>query len=120
MAFRFDWSRLLPPLTLHLHLAAEDLGSPSDKVARWEGEGPVTHHFVHDQLRPLHRHIIRPVIDLAGQAPEDAYEVSERHRRAVRLRSPADYFPFTSSLDPRVDVDHVLSHAVGGTSQLEN
>ena len=73
--FTFDWSSLLPPLTLYLHLDADTVSSGAGGVARWEGEGPVTHAFVHEHLRPLHRYVVKPVIDLAGQAPVDAYEV---------------------------------------------
>ena len=110
--FVFDWSALLPPLTLHLHLSAEALRAGGDErggVVRWEGEGPVTHRFVHEYLRPLHRYVIAPVVDLAGQAPVDAYEVPERHRSALVLRSPGDCFPFGSRLfthADRADVDH--------------
>ena len=40
--FAFDWSRLLPPLTLNLHIAAEDLARDAGGVVRWEEGGPVT------------------------------------------------------------------------------
>ncbi len=75
-------------------------------MVRWEGEGPVTHRFVHEHLRPLHRYVITPVLDLAHQAPADAYEVPDRLRRAVHLRTPADTFPYSSNLSRRVDLDH--------------
>ena len=73
--FTFDWSRLLPSLTLNLHLAQEVLTREANGVVRWDGEGPVTRQFVHDHLRPLHSYVITPVIDLADQAPVDAYEI---------------------------------------------
>ena len=108
--FVFDWSELLPPLTLYLHLSAEDLrrdqAGTGAGVVRWEGEGPVTHRFVHERLRPLHRYLIAPVVDLLHQAPVDAYEVPDRLRRAVHLRTPADTFPYSSNLSRRVDLDH--------------
>ena len=75
-------------------------------MVRWEGEGPVTHAFVHEHLRPLHSYDLRPVIDLAHQAPVDAYEIPDRLREAVRLRTPADGFPFSSNTSRRVDADH--------------
>jgi hypothetical protein len=109
--FAFDWSTLLPPLTLNLHVAADDLAGGSGGVARWEGAGPVTRQFVDDHLRPLHGYVIQPVIDLAGMAPVDAYEIPDRHRRAVHLRTPADCFPYSSNLSPDVDVDHTLEYA---------
>ncbi len=49
--FVFDWSTLLPSLTMYLHLSAEDLAAGEGGVVRWEGEGPVTHQFVHDHLQ---------------------------------------------------------------------
>ncbi len=91
--FVFDWSTLLPSLTMYLHLSAEDLAAGTGGVVRWEGEGPVTHQFVHDHLRPLHAYDLRPVIDLAGQAPADGYEIPDRLRQAVHLRTPADTSP---------------------------
>jgi len=133
--FVFDWSALLPPLTLHLHLSAEALRAGADRqgaVVRWEGEGPVTHRFVHEHLRPLHRYVIAPVVDLAGQAPVDAYEVPDRHRSALVLRSPGDCFPFGSRLfthADRADVDHTEEYRPAGpagpgerrlSSRLEN
>ena len=48
--FTFDWADLLPSLTMHLHLSTEDLARGEGGVARWEGEGPVTHQFVHEHL----------------------------------------------------------------------
>ncbi len=113
--FGFDWSRLLPPLTLYLHLSAESLLAGQGGVVRWEGEGPITEQFVHDHLRPLHAYRIQPVIDLPGMAPADAYELPDRYRQAVRLVNPADCFPFAATLPPRpvpgtpdhdADVDH--------------
>ena len=110
---------MLPPLTLHLHLSAEALRGGGDRrgaVVRWEGEGPVTHRFVHEQLRPLHRYVIAPVVDLAGHAPVDAYEVPERHRSALVLRSPRRLLPFGSRLfthADRADVDHTEEYRTG-------
>ena len=113
--FGFDWSRLLPPLTLYLHLSVESLLAGKGGVVRWEDEGPITEQFVHDHLRPLHAYRIQPVIDLPGMAPADAYELPDRHRQAVRLVNPADCFPFAATLPPRpvpgtpaqdADVDH--------------
>ena len=109
--FCFDWADLLPSLTLHLHLSTEDLARGQGGVVRWEGEGPVTHRFVHEHLRPLHRYLITPVVDLAHQAPVDAYEIPDRLRRAVHLRTPADTFPYSSNLSRAVDLDHTVPHA---------
>src|SRR3954453_6068508 len=117
--FRFDWSRLLPSVTMNLHLSVEDLVGGRGGVARWEGGGPVSHQFVHDYLRPLHGYVIQPVIDLANQAPVDAYEIPDRHRKAVRLRTPADIFPYSSDLSADVDCDHTRAYIRALTGALE-
>jgi hypothetical protein len=65
------------------------------------------------------------VLDIEGLAPVDAYEIPDRHRRAVRLMTPADTFPFSTSLDPD-QVDHTVPFkhgpdAVGaGQSRIGN
>ena len=117
--FHFDWSALLPPMTMYLHLAADALAAGEGGVARWEGEGPVTHAFVHDHLRPLHSYVIKPLIDLARQAPVDAYEIPDRLREAVHLMSPADVFPFASNTGRRVDVDHTEEYDANRVTGLE-
>jgi hypothetical protein len=78
-------------------------------VARWEGEGPITREYVREQLAPYHDLTVTGVIDLAGQEPVDSYEIPRRHRQAVRLRTPADCFPFAANLDP-VDTDHTRAY----------
>ena len=86
-------------------------------MARWEGEGPITVRYVHDHLRPLHRYVIQPVIDVAGQAPVDAYEIPDRQRRAVQQRTPADSFPFSSRVSRTLDLDHVEPWMSGAKAQ---
>ncbi len=107
--FRFDWSGLLPPLTLNLHLSADSLRTGPDargSVVRWEREGPVTLRHLREVLGPLHALVVQPVIDLAHLAPVDGYEIPDRHRRAVHLRTPADISPYSSSVSRDVDIDH--------------
>ncbi len=81
---------------------------------RWEGEGPVTHAFVHQHLRPLHDYVIKPVIDLAHQAPVDAYELPDRLREAVRLLAPSDVFPFAAAASQGLDIDHTIPYDTAG------
>jgi hypothetical protein len=61
---------------------------------------PVTESWVRDHLSPHARVSVKPVLDIEGQAPVDAYEIPERHGQAVHLMTPADTFPFSSNLDP--------------------
>ena len=117
--FRFGWAELLPSLTLYLHLSHEDLVNGAGGVVRWEGEGPVTHDFVHQHLRPLHDYVLRPVLDPAGLAPVDAYEVPDRHRRAVHLRTPAETFPYSSNTSRGVDLDHTLGYQPAPAGRAE-
>jgi hypothetical protein len=98
-----DWSRLLPAVIVYVHLYGEPDG---DAVARVEGYGPVTEAWIRRHLGPHARFTIKPVFDIAGQAPVDAYEIPDRHRRAVHLMTPADTFPFSSSTSRSQQVDH--------------
>jgi hypothetical protein len=98
-----DWSKLLPVVQLFVHLYA---GVDLDGVVRVEGAGPMTEAWLRDHLGPHARFTIRPVLDLAGQVPVDAYEVPERHRQAVHLMTPADTFPFSSSISRSHQIDH--------------
>lgn len=99
-----DWGELLPRVVVHLHVYA---GQDAEGIARVEGCGPVTESWVRDHLSPHARVIVRPVLDIEGLAPVDCYEIPERHRRAVHLMTPADTFPFSSSLEPD-QIDHTV------------
>ena len=83
-------------------------------IARLEGHGPVTEAWITRVLGPSCRFNITPVLDLAGQAPVDAYEIPDRHRQAVHLMTPADTFPFASSLSRKKQVDHTIPYDQGG------
>jgi hypothetical protein len=101
-----DTHDLLPHVTLYVHLHADTITNRGNGVARWEGEGPVTAAYVRDFLGPHARFTIRPVIDPTGLAPVDAYEIPDRHREALHLRSPADIFPFAPNTRRRQQIDH--------------
>jgi hypothetical protein len=107
-----DWSALKAAVTVYLHVYG---GPDSDGVVRVEGAGAVTERWVRQHLSPHAKVTVRPVFDLAGQAPVDSYEIPERHRRAVHLMTPADTFPFSSSLDPS-QVDHTEPYRHGPES----
>jgi hypothetical protein len=117
-----DWKRLLPQVVVNLHAYA---GPDAEPVARVEGCGAMSLAWVRDHLTPTAKVTIRPVLDLAGQAPVDAYEIPERHRQAVRLMTPADTFPYSTSLRPH-QIDHTqpFTHgpeAIGaGQSRIGN
>jgi hypothetical protein len=102
----FDPRSLLPQVTLYLHLFADPAHNECGGVARWEGEGPISSTYVREMLGPACRFTIKPVIDIAGMAPVDAYEIPDRHREAVHLRTPADVFPYASNTSRAQQVDH--------------
>ena len=118
---------LLPTVTLYLHTYADsdagtDAGTDNQdgQIARLEGHGPVTEAWITRVLGPNAKFKIQPVLDLAGQAPVDSYEIPDRHRQAVHLMTPADTFPFASSLSRKQQVDHTIPFDEGGESGIGN
>ena len=89
---------LLPKVTLYLHVYP---GPDGSGIARLEGHGPVTEEWITRVLAPRARFKVTPVLDLAGQAPVDAYEIPDRHRQAVHLMTPADTCLLYTSPSPR-------------------
>ena len=73
-----DWSQFLPAVTVHVHLYG---GAENTGVARVEGVGPLTEAWVREHLGRDAKVTIRPVLDIEGQAPVDAYEIPYRHHR---------------------------------------
>ncbi|UAL30511.1 hypothetical protein K8W59_03010 [Nocardioides rotundus] len=105
-----DWAALLPTVELFVHCYA---GPEPTGIARVEGQGPVTQAWVRTVLGERARFTVRPVLDLEGQAPVDAYEIPDRHRRAVHLMTPADIFPWGSSRSRSMQIDHTVPHPRG-------
>ncbi len=60
--------------------------------------------------------IVRPVIDLAGHEPIEAYEIPDRHRRQAELRDPTCRFPHCTRRAGACDLDHAVPHAAGGST----
>ncbi|HEY1118660.1 MAG TPA: DUF222 domain-containing protein [Acidimicrobiales bacterium] len=112
-----DVADLLPRVTVFVHTYA---GPDAEDIVRVEGHGPVTTDWVRQTLGPKARFTIRPVLDLAGQAPVDAWEIPDRHRRAVHLMTPADIFPYASCTSRSMELDHTTPHAQGGISGIGN
>ncbi|HEX7276859.1 MAG TPA: hypothetical protein VF244_05745, partial [Acidimicrobiales bacterium] len=85
-------------------------------VARMEGVGPITIGQASEFLR--HSHVtIKPVIDLEADRPVDGYEVPDRLREQMHLRSPGSVFPWSAATGRRMDLDHTtpyLSREAGG------
>ena len=117
-----DLHDLLPTVQLYLHTyLGPDRGTQdSQGVARLEGHGPLTEAWIPRVLGPTAKFNIQPVLDLAGQAPVDSYEIPARHRQAVHLITPADTFPYATSLSSKKQVDHTIPFDQGGASGIGN
>jgi hypothetical protein len=115
-----DPARLRPPVTIYIHLSATALagatgpceggGSSAAGVARIEDVGPVTMDQVRRFLGPGSQVTVRPLLDPVGVGPIDGYEVPARLREALHLRTPADCFPFGTSVSRRQDLDHTVAY----------
>ena len=117
-----DWRALLPLVRLMVHLYGGELTPTglrqhdTTNLARVEGVGALTRAWVSEVLGPRAKITVRPVLDLAGQAPVDAWEIPDRHRQAVRLMTPADVFPFATATVNQADgwagmqLDHTIAY----------
>lgn len=96
---------------VYIHLAAESLVNQHDPeqtpaVARVEGIGPITSDLLPEFLSGTNV-TVRPVVDLNGLPPVDAYEIPRMIREAVLNRHPVDGFPFSSLPARHLDLDHI-------------
>ena len=97
-----------PPATLYIHLTDHAL-TDGGGVARLEGHGPIS--IQQAQAWLGHCAVtVKPVIDLANQAPVDAYEIPDRLREAIHLRNPIDVFPYATNAGRRKQIDHSISY----------
>jgi hypothetical protein len=113
-----DLAKLMPVVRVFVHMSRED-----SEVTRIEGVGPVSPTWVQRHLGDKCRFTVTPVIDLAAQAPVDAYEIPDRHRQAVHLMTPADVFPFATNTTRGKQIDHTVPYRPGappGQSRIGN
>ncbi|HET6653764.1 MAG TPA: DUF222 domain-containing protein, partial [Nocardioides sp.] len=104
----------LPPAILYVHVSRESMQN-GDGVARMEGVGPITIGQASEFLR--HSQVtIRPVIDLDADRPVDGYEVPDRLRDLMHLRSPGSAFPYSSATGHRMDLDHTIPWVSTGST----
>ena len=115
-----DWSRLLPVVEVFVHVYAgrrDDAGDVSDGIVRVEGVGALTEAWVTDHLSPHAKVRVQPVLDIAGLAPVDGYEIPDRHRKAVHLMTPADTFPYSSGTSRSRQIDHTEAYVHGAAAR---
>jgi len=92
-------------------------------VGRIEGAGPLSRETWCDLLGHG-RVTIRPVVDLNAIAL-DSYEIPDRIRTAVTMRSPVDMFPHGTQPSRGLDLDHKIpcDHSRGpppGQTRIDN
>ncbi len=100
-------------LFVHLTAAALEGGNP---VGRLENtDTPITLGQIREWCaNPDAKITIRPVIDLNGCRPVNAYEIPDRIRTQVTLRDLKCAFPNCTKRAHRCDIDHRIPHADGG------
>jgi len=64
--------------------------------------------------------IVKPVIDLDEHIHVEGYEVPDRLREQVTLRNHTCVFPWCTRSARKMDADHVIPHAEGGTTSSDN
>lgn len=94
---------------LYFHLSREAvdamLAGGSGGVGRLEDVGPV----IAEQIKSWLGHssvVVKPVIDPDTMPAVDCWEVPPRLSEAVRLRRPADYFPWSTCTSRQQDNEH--------------
>jgi 5-methylcytosine-specific restriction endonuclease McrA len=109
-------------LYVHLSEAAITGTSSSLELARVENQRRI---LTADQIRtwcanPDAKVVVKPVIDLNEHIHVDGYEVSERLREQTTLRDHSCVFPWCSRSARKMDADHVVPYAEGGTTSSDN
>ena len=107
---------------MHLSETAITEDSGSVELARVEN-----HHRIltADQIRtwcanPDTEVIVKPVIDLDEHIHVNGYEVPDRLREQVTLRDHHCVFPWCTRSARKMDADHVIPYAEGGTTASDN
>ena len=105
---RIASDRLRPRAVLYVRISEQVVRQPGLPAGVAHGEsgiGAVTAASLRDLLGH-HRVSVRPVLDLRGQVPVDAYEVPHPMREALRLSRPTSVFPWSRTGAASPDWDH--------------
>lgn len=94
--------------TVVVHIDAKTADS-FVSIARVEGCGPLSHD-TWVELLGHSRVTVRPIVDLNAMTPVDAYEIPDRIRDAVWMRSPIDMFPYGTASSRSCDLDHTVPY----------
>jgi len=109
--------------TLVVHLSDQAVISDL-AIGRVEGHGALTRDTWVELLGNT-RVTVRPVVDLNAIAPVDSYEIPDKIRNAVCMRSPVDMFPYGTQSSRRLDLDHTEPYVHGaagppGQTRIDN
>jgi hypothetical protein len=102
----FDATAARPRVVLHFHLTEQAIRHGNGLVRPEHGEPLTVNQLIEFLTRTGCQIRVQPVLDPAGTAPIDGYEVSPRLRAAVRYWQVADVFPFGTCTSPTMDLDH--------------
>lgn len=99
-------------LVLHVHLSHDALAG-LDPVGRCEtGAQPLLERQIRDWCGRTDTHLrVQPVIDLTEHAQTTAYEIPDRLRTQIQLRSPTCTFPWCTRAARTCDLDHTIAHS---------
>jgi hypothetical protein len=104
-----DPEKLRPRAVLYVRISEQALRSGTGVAHCEGGVGPVSVQALKDLLG--HYHVtVRPVLDLRGQVPIDAYEVPHAMREALRLARPSSVFPYSRTASTTPDFDHTTPY----------
>ena len=106
----FDPAKARPPAIVSVHVSEEALRAGTG-VTRVEDIGPVLLTRLRQVLGTSCQIRLKPVINLNDEpAPVDSYEIPARIAEHLRLRQPADVFPYAAGGSRRTDLDHTLRY----------
>ncbi len=107
--------RLLPEVTVYVHVAEETLLT-GHGTCRAEDVGPLAAtmlRFLIGDNRVRLTPVVRPYTDL----PVDSYEVPDPIRRQVVLRDSIEVFPYSARTARGAQLDHTVPYRAGATHQ---
>ena len=111
-------------VVLHVHLTESAItgNSGSLELARVENQRRI---LTADQVRgwcanPDTEVVVKPVIDLNEHIHVEGYEVPDRLREQTAVRDHTCVFPWCTRSARKMDADHVIPHAEGGTTSSDN
>ena len=106
----FDPAKARPRAIVYVHVSEEALRAGTG-VTRIDDIGPVLLTRLRQVLGTRCQIQLKPVINLNDTpAPVDSYEIPARIAEHLRLRQPADVFPYAAGGSRRTDLDHTTPY----------